>query len=52
MTGNPAGSTGTIDIKGNVHVSLVAPATNSFNSAFNGVLFYTNQNARLATRSI
>jgi Putative Flp pilus-assembly TadE/G-like len=45
MTGNPASSTGSIDIKGNVHVSLVAPATNSFNSAFNGVLFYTNQNA-------
>ena len=45
MTGSPGSSTGTIDIKGNVHVSLVAPATNSYNSAFNGVLFYTDQNA-------
>ena len=45
MTGNPASSTGTIDIKGNVTVKLTAPATNSYNSAFNGVLFYTNDNA-------
>jgi Flp pilus assembly protein TadG len=45
MTGNPGSSTGTIDIKGNVHVSLVAPATNNYATAFNGVLFYTSQSA-------
>lgn len=45
LTGSPASSIGTIDIKGNVVVTLKAPATNSYNSAFNGVLFYVDQNA-------
>jgi hypothetical protein len=43
MTGSNAANVGTIDIKGNVTVHLVAPATSSFNAAFNGVLFYTDQ---------
>jgi Flp pilus assembly protein TadG len=45
MTGSTAANVGTIDINGNVTVHLVAPATNSFNAAFNGVLFYTDQKA-------
>jgi hypothetical protein len=45
MTGSTASNVGTIDIKGNVTVHLVAPAANSFNAAFNGVLFYTDQKA-------
>jgi hypothetical protein len=45
LTGNPAGSIGTIDIKGNVQVQLTAPTTNTYNSAFNGVLFYMDKNA-------
>jgi Flp pilus assembly protein TadG len=43
MTGSNAANVGTIDIKGNVTVHLAAPATSSFNPAFNGVLFYTDQ---------
>jgi Flp pilus assembly protein TadG len=44
LTGS-TGSIGTIDIKGNVKITLTAPPTNSYNSAFNGVLFYTDKNA-------
>ena len=45
LTGSPGSSTGTIDVKGNVHIDLKAPATNSYNSAFDGVLFYVDRNA-------
>jgi Flp pilus assembly protein TadG len=45
MTGSSGSNVGTIDIKGNVTVNLVAPAVNSYNSAFNGVLFYTDYRA-------
>ena len=46
LTGSPAGSIGTIDIKGNVTVTLKAPATSSYSSpAFDGVLFYVDKNA-------
>ena len=45
LTGSPGTSIGGIDIKGNVQVQLKAPQANTFNSAFNGVLFYVDQNS-------
>jgi Flp pilus assembly protein TadG len=45
MTGSTASNVGTIDINGNVTVHLEAPATSTFNAAFNGVLFYNDQKA-------
>jgi len=45
MTGSPGSSVGTINIRGNVTVHLTAPATNTYNSAFNNVLFFTSASA-------
>ncbi len=47
MTGSSPSTIGTIGENGNPTIQLVAPATNSFNAAFNGVLFYTDQNAAI-----
>jgi Flp pilus assembly protein TadG len=47
MTGTSPSSVGSIGENGNPTIQLAAPATNSFNSAFNGVLFYTDQKAAL-----
>jgi Flp pilus assembly protein TadG len=47
LTGSSPSNIGTIDIKGNVTVHLMAPATSDFDPAFNGVLFYTDSNAPL-----
>jgi Flp pilus assembly protein TadG len=46
MTGSPANQIGSININGNATVTLNAPYTNSYNSAFNGVLFYTDYRAQ------
>jgi hypothetical protein len=48
LTGDSSGgksNIGTLSINGGANVSLNAPLTNSFNSAFNGVLFYMDKNA-------
>jgi Flp pilus assembly protein TadG len=48
LTGDTTGSKsniGTLSINGSATVTLNAPATNTFNSAFNGVLFYMDKNA-------
>jgi Flp pilus assembly protein TadG len=48
LTGDTTGSKsniGALSINGGATVTLNAPATNSFNSAFNGVLFYMDKNA-------
>jgi Flp pilus assembly protein TadG len=45
LTGSPASKIGTININGGATVTLNAPFTNSFNSAFNGILFYTDYHA-------
>jgi Flp pilus assembly protein TadG len=47
MTGSSPSSIGVIGENGSPTIQLKAPATNSFNSAFNGVLFYTDKNAVL-----
>jgi hypothetical protein len=51
LTGSSSANIGTIDIKGNVTVHLTAPATSDYNSAFNGVLFYTDSNAPAGNRA-
>ena len=48
LTGSPGTSIGGIDIKGNVQVQLKAPQINSYNSAFNGVLFYVDKNSPIS----
>jgi Flp pilus assembly protein TadG len=48
LTGDVSGNKsniGTLSINGGANVDLNAPATNSFNAAFNGVLFYMDKNA-------
>jgi hypothetical protein len=45
LTGDTGKNIGTLSINGGANVTLNAPATNSFNSAFNGVLFYMDKNA-------
>jgi hypothetical protein len=46
MTGSNSGAnTGTINISGNATVTLNAPVTNSWNSAFNGILIYRDSRA-------
>jgi hypothetical protein len=45
LTGSPASKIGSININGGATVNLNAPLTNSYNSAFNGVLFYTDARA-------
>jgi Flp pilus assembly protein TadG len=46
LTGSPASKIGTLKINGSATVDLQAPMTNSFNAAFDGVLFYMDQNAQ------
>jgi len=48
LTGTSAKNVGTITIGGSAVVTLNAPATNTYNAAFNGVLFYMSS---LATGS-
>ena len=45
LTGDTPNKIGTLSIDGGATVNLNAPATNSFNAAFNGVLFYMDKNA-------
>lgn len=46
LTGTAANKIGTISIGGSAVVALNAPKTNSYNSAFNGVLFYMDKIAQ------
>jgi hypothetical protein len=45
LTGDTPNKIGTLSIDGGATVNLNAPATNGFNAAFNGVLFYMDKNA-------
>lgn len=52
LTGSPASKVGTLTINGNATVQLVAPTTNSYNAAFNGVLLYRDVTASSGNKDI